>query len=201
MTVSGEWIVDSTAALPTFEFVLDEMIAAEGREGWLCASEDAGRFLSPCRELVESLVETLDALGDGPVLEVAAGSGELVAALQSAGATMIATDIDPPTGSGVSREPARDALRRHRPTVVLGSFVPVDSDLDRLVMSFPTVRHYLVLGARIGGFLGSDELWHNSAWTSTPLETVTPWMLTRHDVWIDNRRTLRHGEAWHFSRR
>ncbi len=200
MTVSGEWIVDSTAALPTFEFVLDQIIAAEGREGWLCASEDAERFLSPCRELVESLAETLDALGDGPVLEVAAGGGELAAGLQSAGATIVATDIDPPEGSEVGRESAEDALRRYHPAVVLGSFIPVDSDVDRLVMSFPTVRHYLVLGARIGGFLGSDELWHNSAWISTPLETVTRWMLTRHDVWIDNRRTLRHGEAWHFAR-
>ncbi len=125
----------------------------------------------------------------------------MAAGLQSAGATIIATDIDPPTGFNVSRESAEEALRRHRPAVVLGSFVPVDSDVDRLVMSFPTVRHYLVLGARIGGFLGSAELWDKPGWTATPLEAVTQWMLTRHDVWIDHRRTLRHGEAWHFARK
>ena len=34
------------------------------------------------------------------------------------------------------------------------------------------------------------------------IDTVTQWMLTRHDVWLDrpNQLVLQHGEAWHFKR-
>jgi hypothetical protein len=69
-------------------------------------------------------------------------------------------------------------------------------------MSFPTVQHYVVLGARIGGLFGSSELWQYDGWRGSPLNEVTRWMLTRHDVLTTdpNHPILQHGEAWHFQR-
>lgn len=190
------------AVLPTYKSLLDEIAAAERGEGWLSVCEDAGRFLAPSRELIGSLADCLGSLKDGPVLEVCAGRGELAEALQAAGVRIHATDVELPDGAagGVERISADEALRRHRPTLVLGSFVPVDSGIDRMVMSFPSVRHYVVLGARIGGLFGSATLWEEAGWTARPLDAVTPWIFTRHDVWIDRRRIIRHGEAWLFSR-
>jgi len=103
----------------------------------------------------------------------------------------------------VERASAQEALRRYRPAVVLGCFVPIDSGVDELVMRSPSVRHYVVLAARIGGLLGSAPLWHDANWTAEPLAEVTRWMLTRHDTWTGTpgRSILRHGEAWHLRRR
>ena len=195
---------DTHVALPTFESQLKAIAAAEQGEGWLCVCDDAGRFLLLNRELVESLAVLLRSLTpvDHAALEVCAGRGELAQTLRSAGARVVATDADPPVGSPVVRASALEALRRYRPVIVLGCFVPIDAGVDELVMGFPTVRHYVVLGARLGGLFTSRDLWQAPGWTAEPLDGVTRWMLTRHDVWLGTPRQpiLRHGEAWHFSR-
>ena len=79
-------------------------------------------------------------------MEVGSGDGELAELLGVAGVPVTATDADPPKEARVERRTAADALRIWRPAVVLGSFVPVDSGVDRLVMRYPSVRHYVVLG-------------------------------------------------------
>ncbi len=191
------------AVLPTCESLLDEIGTAERGEGWPCACEQLGRFLVPCRELIASLADQLGSLEDGPALEVCAGRGELAALLRAAGVRVHSTDVEVPDGAAefVERMAADEALEQYRPAVVLGSFVPIDSGIDAMVMSFPSVRHYVVLGARIGGLFGSATLWEEAGWTARPLDAVTQWMITRHDVWIDGRTILRHGEAWLFSRK
>jgi hypothetical protein len=192
-----------TALLNPYRSWLARLVAAEQGDGWLEACDRAGRFLAPCQELVLSLAELLSRLAPGQaVLEVCAGSGELAAAISSAGVTIEATDADPPPGCGVDRTTAAEALGRHRPAVVLGSFVPFDSQVDAAVLDCPSVQNYVVLGARIGGAFGSAELWKREDWQSRPLEPVRRWMLTRHDVWVGPapEALLGHAEAWLFSR-
>jgi hypothetical protein len=190
-------------ALPTFESRLAEIAAAERGDGWLSVCERDGRFLVPTQELVAVLTRRLRPLRDGPILEVCAGRGELAEALRLADVCVIPTDADPPDGSRVVRASAEEALRRYRPAVVLGSFVPIDAGVDERVMRFPTVQDYVVLGARIGGLFGSAPLWRSEGWVAEPIHEVARWMLTRHDVWTgkSRQRILRHGEAWHFRRK
>jgi len=216
--------------LPTFQSQLDEIAAAEQGHGWLSVCEDHGRFLVLTRQFITALSRFLRTLGPGPILEVCAGGGELAESICRAGVDIVATDANPPgdserigepaplaplagRGAGgegfsdkllaVERASAQEALRRYRPAVVLGCFVPIDSGVDELVMRSPSVRHYVVLAARIGGLLGSAPLWHDANWTAEPLAEVTRWMLTRHDTWTGTpgRSILRHGEAWHLRRR
>ena len=186
---------------PTFESQLDEIARAEQGDGWLSECERGGRFLVPTQELVAALSGFLGQLDAHPILEVCAGAGELAAALGAAGVSLLATDSDPPPGACLIRASADEALRRYRPAVVLGCFVPIDAGVDRLVMGSSSAQHYVVLGARVGGMLGSASLWEDPRWTAQPIEDVTRWMLTRHDVWIDRRTTLRRGEAWLLCRR
>lgn len=190
------------ALVPTFNERLAEVAAVEQADGWLIACEDSVRFLVPCRELVVALAQVLKRLTPGPVLEVCAGNGELAAALTAEDLQMFATDREP-CGDCVEQATADEALRRYQPQVVLGSFVPVDSRVDEAVLSFPSVQHYVVLGARLGGMFGSQALWQSSGWQAEPLEEVARWMLTRHDVWLGlpTKPVLRHGEAWLLSRR
>ncbi len=189
--------------LPSFGSILGAIAQAERRHGWLWLCEQEGQFLILSQELVLVLAKFLSRLEGGPVLEVCAGRGQLAHAVRSAGVHLVATDSDPPVGSCVIRARADEALYRYRPAVVLGCFCPIDAGVDPLVMGFPSVRHYVVLGARVGGLFGSARLWENPGWTAEPLEQVRPWMLTRHDVWMGTSRhtILQHGEAWHFRRR
>jgi hypothetical protein len=93
-------------------------------------------------------------------------------------------------------------LQKYRPGLVLGAFVPADAGVDEAVLACPSVRHYVLLGARIGGVFASAALWRDARWRARPLAEISRWMLTRHDVWLDDqqRRILQHGEAWQFSR-
>jgi len=191
-----------STTLPTFQSQLGEIAAAERRDGWLSACERNGRYWVPTQEFQAAFAEFLRRLSSGPILEVCAGRGELAEAISAAGVQVVATDANPPAGSRVIRASAEEALSRHRPAVVLGCFVPFDSGVDELVMTFPSVHHYVVLGARIGGLFGSAALWNDPAWTSEPLRHVSRWMLTRHDVWLgaSRQKILQHGEAWRFRR-
>ena len=155
------------------------------------------------REIGRADEEHVDALDRGDLVEGLEAALVLDLddgreALVHRGHRLVATDADPPAPARVIRASAEEALRRYRQAVVLGCFVPIDAGVDRWVLGFPSVRHYVVLGARIGGMLGSESLWQEPGWTAEPIEDVTRWMLTRHDVWIDRRTTLRRGEAWHF---
>jgi len=185
----------------TRDDALAELAAAERGEGWLAACEQAGRYLVITRELADALAHLVAALEPGSVLEVCAGRGELAAALRERGMTVVATDVDPPAGSAVVRLDAAGALERFRPRTVIGSFVPADAAVDEAVLAVPSVRHYLVIGARLNGQLGAPRLWSARGWRPVPLPGVTRLLVTRHDVWLgDGRGVLGRGEAWLFRR-
>lgn len=193
----------SAADLSRHERVVAELVAAERAEGWLARCHDSGRYLVPTEELVDAIGALLVELGAGPFIEVCAGDGRLTRGLRSRGVDVVATDASP-----ASREPwevraltAAEALERYRPRVVIGSFVPVDSDVDRRVLAHPDVSHYLVLNARIAHGCGSRTLWDRPGWSRTPLPELTRWLVTRHDAWLgDHLPILHHGEAWLLTR-
>lgn len=193
----------TTCTCPTFENELDKMAAAEQGDGWLCNCAENGQYLSINRQLVTALCEYLFSLQPGEILEVCAGRGELARSITVAGPSVVATDASPSDKTPVIKTTVQEALRQFCPTIVIGCFVPIDSGVDEAVLAFPSVKHYLVLGARLGGALGSKALWQHPDWVADPLTWMNRWMLTRHDVLIDMRRptVIQHGEVWHLHRR
>lgn len=193
-------------SLPSFAQWRERLIAAERGAGWLDECEGAGRFLAASRELADTLASALRRCERGsPVLEVCAGAGMLARALTARGVRLHATDVGPPEGAQVLRMSAQAALQRFRPEVVLGVFVPHDAGVDEAVLACPSVRHYVVVNARIGGVLGPASLWTMPGWQYEPLNDVGRWVLTRHDLWLGpagehEGDVLQHGEVWHFLR-
>ena len=189
--------------LPSHDDVLAAMAQAEQADGWLAVCEQAGRYLTLTRELVDALERQLQSLGDRPVLEVCAGRGELAATLTDQGVSIIATDGASNGDGSVIQLDATEALDVYQPAVVLGSFVPFDADVDQAVLACRSVQRYVVLNARIGGQLGHPDLWRCADWCAQPLDEVSRWMITRHDVWVGRTRRpfITHGEAWQLSRR
>jgi len=195
--------MSNCTGLPSFDAWCRRVTAAERAVGWLSVCEDQARYLAPNAELVDALAAELQRLAAGRVvLEVCAGHGELAAALVAAGLPIVAVDAASWPGTDVKPQTAEAALVEYRPAVVLGSFVPFDAGIDEKVLSSDCVEHYVVLGARINGLLGSTGLWNAPGWLARPLDEVNQWMLTRHDIWLGgpDQAILHHGEAWHFER-
>jgi len=191
---------------PCFARCRKLFIAAEQNNGWLEQCADSGRFLAINRELVDTLALTLRQLaGNSLILEVCAGSGILSHLLAARDVHIQATDVNPPQGSKTLSMSAQEALHRFKPSVVLGIFVPHDGGVDEAVLTCPWVQHYVIINARIGGALGSPLLWRAPDWKHEPLDNISRWLITRHDVWLgcdnmDSDAILQHGEAWHLTR-
>lgn len=100
------------------------------------------------------LVKALAALvGGRPALEIAAGDGTLSRFLAARGVEVRATDdhswrhaVTYP--ADVERLDAAEALRRHRPRVVLCSFPPPGNAFERRVFTAPGVEAYVVITTR-----------------------------------------------------
>lgn len=187
----------TTEPVASYEEVLTELVEAEHAEGWLTRCVERGVFLAVNDGLIAALHGVLSSMEAGRVVEVCAGDGTLAAALRNVGSAVIATDACPPPGAGeaVQTLAADEALRRLRPRVVIGSFVPADSGVNEQVLGDSGVGHYLLLTARLpgdGGVAGSP-----SGWKAEHLDHVARWMITRHDFHIDSSRPIvAHGEAW-----
>lgn len=102
------------------------------------------------KQLVRGLVELV---GDRPVLEIAAGDGTLSRFLTDQGVRITATDDHSWShqvqyGDGVREQSARQALREHRPQVVLCSWPPSGNDFERLVFATESVELYISIGTR-----------------------------------------------------
>lgn len=193
-------------SLPGFAELREHLIAAEDSTGWFDECDNAGRFLAVSRELVDTLAITLRRLaGNDTILEICAGSGELARSLTARSIHIQATDAEPPAGAETLRISAEAALLRFRPTVVLGVFAPHDAGVDEAVLACPSVRHYVIVNARLGGAIGSSSLWSTPGWKPEPLDYVRRWVITRHDVYLGQAGKkdgdiLQHGEVWHFTR-
>jgi len=131
-------------------------------------------YLLPTRELVRALAARIRALGARRIVEVAAGDGFLSEALRRAAPDLrvTATDsgawVDPRArmnarerrryrrvdvpgvrmGASVLPLEARDAIARLRPDLLLASWLPPGTLLERLIRA--PVRYVLEIGARDG---------------------------------------------------
>jgi hypothetical protein len=102
----------------------------------------------------QRLITSLKSLiGDRTCLEIAAGDGTLSRFLGTEGVMITATDdhswSDAIRYPGtVQRLGAAQALRRHRPQVVICSWPPVGNSFERRVFATPCVETYVVIGSR-----------------------------------------------------
>jgi hypothetical protein len=112
--------------------------------------EPKGIYCFYSRPLVRRLAAMI---GDRSCVEIAAGDGTLSRFLAQEGAQIVATDdhswrqsIEFP--DTVLRQDAREALRAHRPEVVICSWPPPENSFERHVFKTPTVQLYVVISSR-----------------------------------------------------
>lgn len=155
----------------------------ERREGWLAWCEHNGIFVAHSRELVGELVKVLSSLPQ-PVIEIASGSGDFAAAFAEAGIDIIATDVGR-EGGNVLRLDAESALRNLAPATVLTSFAPIDADIERKILDWPSVRNYLYIGPLINERPGPEALWQHRGWEARDLPRVERYLISRLDFLSD----------------
>jgi hypothetical protein len=154
-----------------------------GELAFLCEFTALGPlYLLPTKPFLRALARTIRAQGARRVLEVAAGDGHLGAALAAIAPDLEIARTDsgawesPPArmsakerralrrvpvaglspGPGVERLEARAAIARHRPDLVLASWLPPGPLLADLIRS--PVRHVLEIGAG-SGITGDISCW------------------------------------------
>ncbi|MEO5589591.1 MAG: hypothetical protein ABIS03_08400 [Gemmatimonadaceae bacterium] len=186
--------------LPSHDDLLAQVEAAEHDCGWLARCDDEGQYVALNRQFVEALASVLLKINPRgrKVLEVCAGNGALAAGLRACGIDIVATDANPPfSARDVIPSSATTALREYCPSVVLGSFVPFDAQIDQAILRHEGVQAYVVLGARTGHECGSGGQPVYPGWQWHPLPLVTSYFVSRHDVWLGhNLPLLKKGEAW-----
>jgi len=139
-------------------------------------------YLLPTRPFLRALAGLIRAQGARRVLEVAAGDGHLGASLAAVAPDLEVVRTDPgaweepsarmsakerralrgiavaglPPGPGVERLDARAAIEKHRPDLVLASWLPPGPLLADVIRS--PVRHALEIGAG-SGITGDISCW------------------------------------------
>lgn len=155
------WSKDGLRRLPRERELVAAIEACDTRDlWWVCEANSAGPiYLLPTREWVEALARTVDTLGVKRVLEVAAGDGFLSACLKSVRPKLrvIATDSGAwarasrrqsardkrelrgvpfagiRMGADVERAAVTPAVKRHRPDLVLVSWAPPGTLVERAI--------------------------------------------------------------------
>lgn len=167
------WDSGGERRLPSRRALRTAITACDPRDvWWVCEMSDAGPvYFLPTREWVEALGEYVDGLGARSVLEVAAGDGFLARCLARARPRLrvIATDSGAwdraparmsaaerrayrdvevqglRLGAGVERLEALRAVREYRPDLVIVSWPPPGTLVERLIRA--PARYVLEIGA------------------------------------------------------
>jgi hypothetical protein len=131
---------------------------------------------------------------------VGSGDGALGRALRARGVPLLLTD--PGGGDGVEAAGAAEALRRHKPDLVLSCWLPFDAGGDAPILAHPAVRWYLAIVQAGPGYAGSEALWRAEGWEATPLDEVNRWSVSRADFLsgVDRGEHERRGLAFLFTR-
>jgi len=112
-------------------------------------AEAHGVYCFYSKRLVAALSEMLR---DKPCVEIAAGDGALSRFLRDSGIDIMAFDNQSWTGkvrynAEVIQLDAVEALRRHKPEVVLCSWPPANNEFEQEIFLAPTVTRYIVIGS------------------------------------------------------
>jgi hypothetical protein len=192
--------------LPDFESAAALVKKIEGGEyppydSWLDYAVTHGIYHFNTREFIESLIELITALQPSSVLEICAGDGALSAHLSS---LPIRAVDDGSMGGGektkhvfpVEELTAIDALSRYRPDVVIASFPPTDIGIDKAVLGASSVSSYIYIGAELSGMFGADALWDTPGFERTYWSELTPFQITRFDVYSPvTGELIQHGRT------
>ena len=148
--------------LESFEGCVRRLAEEEaGPASWLeyCVSRRIYQQLN--QEFVDELAEVLRETARGEILELAAGHGELAAALNARGLRVRATDPGGWPGSAppewVEASTAGEALRCYRPHTVLVCWPPVDARVYRSIFATRSVHHVVEIGFKSRPSLAASE--------------------------------------------
>ena len=173
---------------------------------WLDYCERFGIYHLFTEEYVHGLARRIRELNPVRILEICAGNGQLSQALSAYGMDVLATDSgaweDIVLPGFVERLSAREALRKYAPDLVLGCWVPIDTDIDVQVLRSPSVRHYLYIAGESNGLIGSEAIWREPGRQVEELEEIGPYSLCRSDFLLHITRgdVVTHSRAFLFRR-
>ena len=146
-----------------------------------------GVFTILTQEFVTELYKELmrRRLAGLPILEICAGKGLLSHHLRKLGVELIAIDdysTDMPRNKEVvERLSHRQALEKYSPRVVLGSWLPMQSQIGDDVLNSPTVDYFILIGEYPGGATWLRSSYQHSDFKVYHLANVSKYALGTSD--------------------
>ena|SRR3989344_3123086 len=145
----------------------------------------------PTIEFVDALVEVMRELEGAPCVEICAGKGKLSYHLHQRGIEIVATDDfswgSPHNSALVERLSHRETLERYRPSIVLGSWIPMKTRIGFDVMDFPSVRYFIDIGEKVDHATWmTAEVYQRTDWERRTLPSVERYSFSASDDFLGN---------------
>ncbi|HIG98101.1 TPA: hypothetical protein HA231_01610 [Candidatus Woesearchaeota archaeon] len=170
-------------------FPLNKQLGRDNELRWASFCRGRDVFHAFCYEFIEGLAAQIKALHvTGPVVEVAAGNGKLSHWLNAFGLSVIATDdystswyIQPRVINPqyVERLTHAEALRKYKPELVIGCWLPYRSTIALDALDAPSVKSYIDIGEGKHGCTGSDQLWEREGLSASLIRQADQFSVSR----------------------
>ena len=190
---------ESIKVLPYID-VINKLAIEEKSEGWLAWCEDNELFQYPVLEWIDTIAETIRNTGSKKNLEIASGNGIIGNAIKDSGLPIVLSDL---TGKqDIENLDAKKALSKYNPDLVFTCWVPFDSEIDSLILNYPTVKWYLTVIQTGSGFLGNELIWNFPGWNFKEILSTIDFSVSRTDFLtkIDHGEHIVHGKTFLFTR-
>ena len=190
---------ESIRILP-YEETIEKLALEEKSNGWLGWCEDNKFFQYPVIEWIEVVAETIKKTGSKQNLEIASGNGLIGKALNETGIPITLSDVI--KGEFTENLDAEKALKKHNPDLVFTCWVPFDSEIDLLILSYPSVSWYLTVIQSGPGYVGNELIWNQPGWEFQEIESANKYSVSRSDFLtnVDHGKHIIHGKTFLFTR-
>lgn len=191
---------ESIRLLP-YKETIAKLSLEEKSEGWIVWCEDNGVFQYPVVEWIDIIAETIGKTGSTKNLEIASGNGLIGNAINEAGVPILLSDLKNKKES--ENLDAENALMKFNPDLVFTCWVPFDSDIDSLILNYPTVSWYLTVMQAGPGFIGNESIWNSPGWNFKEIQSANKFSVSRSDFLtnIVHGEHIIHGKTFLFTRK
>ena len=191
---------ESIRLLP-YKETITKLSLEEKSEGWIVWCEYNGVFQYPVVEWIDIIAETIRKTGSKKNLEIASGNGLIGKAINEVGIPVLLSDITNQKES--EKLDAENALMKYNPDLVFSCWVPFDSNIDSLILNYPTVSWYLTVVQTGPGFIGNESIWNSPGWNFEEIQSASKFSVSRSDFLtnIDHGEHIIHGKTFLFTKK
>lgn len=185
----------------SYKETIEKLALEERSEGWLAWCEDNQLYQYPVIEWIQIIRNVIKKTGSKKNLEIASGNGIIGNAIKETGVQIVLSDVI--NNKNIENLDAKRALKKYNPDLVFTCWTPYDSDIDSLILKYPTVTWYLTVIQTGSGFAGNELIWNLPEWDFQEIQTASKFSVSRTDFLtnVDHGDHIIHGKTFLFTKK